>query len=318
MRKILKVSSLVLVFLLLLVGGLLWRDFRVSMRLARERVAGKSSLVTSPYGNIEFSEGGSGPDVLVVHGSGGGFDQGELISLAVLSDEFHWVAPSRFGYLQSTLLPDATLDDQAHAYATLLDHLGIDRVAVIAMSHGGPSALVFAVLYPERVSSLTLLSTGVAASVSSAQAEANDKGSALVKIYEVDALYWAITKFFHTQFLELLGVSRQVSASLTPEQSVWIDRAIDEMNPVSLRTAGVVFDNQVPLPGERIRAIQAPTLIVHAQDDLLQLYHNAEFAAANIHNAQLMSFEHGGHFVLVIEQSKVRAAVQQHILDNWQ
>lgn len=306
-----------LAFFFLLAGVVLWIDFRASMRAARERVTGKSTLVASPYGTIEFLEGGSGPDVLVVHGSGGGFDQGELISLAVLSDDFHWVAPSRFGYLQSTLPADATLDDQAHAYAALLDHLGLDKVAVVAMSHGGPSALLFAALYPERVSSLTLLSTGVATSISSEQAKANESGSALVKIYEYDALYWAVTKFFHTQFLELLGVSKQVSANLTPEQMVWVNRTIDEMNPVSLRSAGVRFDNQVPLPGERIRTIQAPTLIVHAKDDSLQLYHNAEFAAANIPNAQLMSFAQGGHLVLIVEQNKVRIAVQQHILSHW-
>lgn len=317
MKKFLKYSSLLVVFVLLVAGGVQWFDFRASMRAARERVTGKSSLVASPYGDIEFSEGGSGPDVLIVHGSGGGFDQGELIAEAVLGDQFHWIAPSRFGYLQSTLLPEATLDDQAHAYAALLDDLGVEKVAVIAMSHGGPSALTFAVLYPERVSSLTLLSTGVAASTSSAQSEANDKGSALVKIYEIDALYWGITKFFRPQFLEMLGVNPQVGANLTPAQMVWANRTIDGMNPVSLRSAGVLFDNQVPLPGERIRAIQAPTLVVHAKDDSLQLYHNAEFAAANIPNAQLMSFEYGGHFVIIVEQDNVRAAVQKHIVDNW-
>ena len=48
-----------------------------------------------------------------------------------------WIAPSRFGYL--------------------LDHLGIKKVAVVTLSHGGPSTLLLAVLHPERVSSLTLI-----------------------------------------------------------------------------------------------------------------------------------------------------------------
>jgi pimeloyl-ACP methyl ester carboxylesterase len=79
----------------------------------------------------------------------------------VLDDTFHWIAPSRFGYLRSTFHAGAGHEEQARVYAWLLDHLGIARVAVIGLSAGGPSALFFAALYPDRVSSLTLLSAGV-------------------------------------------------------------------------------------------------------------------------------------------------------------
>jgi pimeloyl-ACP methyl ester carboxylesterase len=135
------------------------------MRRAYERIEGRSRLISSPYGDIEYLEGGSGPAVLVVHWSGGGYDQGELIVRAVLGDGVHWIAPSRFGYLRSTFHDGATFDDQAHAYAHLLDRLHIQRAAVVALSHGGPSALLFAVLHPERVTSLTLISAGVASSI---------------------------------------------------------------------------------------------------------------------------------------------------------
>ncbi len=84
---------------------------------AYERIAGRSKVIASPYGDIEFMEGGTGTPVLVIHGSGGGFDQGELIAKAVLGDGFHWVAPSRFGYLRSTFHEGATFAEQAHAYA---------------------------------------------------------------------------------------------------------------------------------------------------------------------------------------------------------
>ena len=141
---------------------------------AYRRVRGKSTVVPSAYGDVEYAAGGAGPHVLVVHGSGGGYDQGELIVQSFLDDGFHWIAPSRFGYLRSTFHPGATFDDQARAYAALLDHLGVERVAVIALSHGGPSALLFAVLHPERVSSLCLVSAGVAAAQQAAADQAGD------------------------------------------------------------------------------------------------------------------------------------------------
>jgi 2-hydroxy-6-oxonona-2,4-dienedioate hydrolase len=285
------------------------------MRRAYERIRQTSTVVSSPYGDIEYSQGGAGPPVLMIHGSGGGYDQGELLVEALVGDQFHWVAPSRFGYLRSTFREGATFDDQAHAYAHLLDSLGIEKVAVVTMSHGGPSALLFAALHPERVSSLTLISAGVASSVVEDQEAANRKGDMLARIYNYDALYWSATTLFKKQFMRLMGASDDVIASLTPAQRDLADRIIDYMNPASPRSAGAAFDNKAAMPNERIAAIMAPTLVVHAEDDALQLFHNARFAADTIPRARLLSYEKGGHLLLVVEQAAVRDAVQRHILE---
>lgn len=280
---------------------------------AYERIRGKSTTVPSPFGPIEYAEGGAGLPVLVVHGSGGGFDQGALLAEAVLGDGFRWIAPSRFGYLGSALPEGATFDLQAHAYAALLDHLGLDRVAVVALSHGGPSALLFAALHPARVSSLTLISAGVASSTGGNQDEANRRGNALVTVYSYDPLYWAVARLFRGQLIGLLGADATVLAGLPPEQRRLLDRVIDEMNPVSPRSAGVALDNRAALPNERISAIQAPTLVLHARDDGLQVYRNAEFAAATIPDVRLVSFDRGGHLLLAVERPRIRALTGHHI-----
>jgi 2-hydroxy-6-oxonona-2,4-dienedioate hydrolase len=292
--------------------------YRRDMKRAYERVQGKSNVIASPYGDIEYSEGGVGPHVLVVHGSGGGFDQGELIAQAVLGNRFHWVAPSRFGYLQSTFKEGSTFDDQAHAYAALLDHLGIDRVSVVAVSHGGPSALLFTVLYPHRVSSLILISTGVVTVASENQNQANQQGNALATIFKYDWLYWGVTQLMRKKLMQLMGATDTVIAELTPGQQELVDRLIDEMNPVSPRSAGALFDNKAALPGERIASIQAPTIIFHAKDDTLQRFHNAEFAAATIPDAKLVSFEKGGHLLFAVEQESIQAAVREHVLNHME
>ncbi len=290
--------------------------FRRDMQRAVQRVREKGAVIPSPYGDIEYTEGGAGPDVLVIHGAGGGYDQGELIAQAVLDEEFHRITPSRFGYLRSTLRAGATWEDQAHAYAHLLDHLGVEMVAVIAMSQGGPSALLFALLHPERVSSLTLISAGVAPLKTQEQAQANQKGKMLKAIFQHDLLYWAITKLFRRQLLGLIGVDEAVADTLTPGQRQWVDRFVEYMNPVSLRSAGAGFDNEAMQPGDRIAAIEAPTLIIHATDDTLQLYQHAQFAASTIPGARLACFERGGHVLAAVEQSTIRAAVKEHILSS--
>ncbi len=286
------------------------------MNRAYERIRGKSTVIPSPYGDIEYTEGGSGLPVLVIHGSGGGYDQGELLVQAVLGEQFHWITPSRFGYLLSTFHEGATWDDQAHAYAYLLNQLGVKKVAVVALSQGGPSALLFAVLHPERVSSLTLISCGVASSTTQDQAQANQKGGMWVTIFKYDPLYWAITKLFKRQLMALMGANDAVIAGLTPEQRKLVDQIIDYMNPVSPRYAGVTFDNRATMPNERIAAVRAPTMIFHATDDTLQLYHNAEFAASTIPDARLVRFERGGHLLMSVEQSTIRTVMQKHILDH--
>jgi 2-hydroxy-6-oxonona-2,4-dienedioate hydrolase len=85
------------------------------------------------------------------------------------------------------------------------------------------------------------------------------------------------------------------------------------MSPVSLRAVGVRFDNQAAMPGERVATIRAPTLVVHAKDDSLQLYRHAEFAAATIPVARLVGFERGGHLLMVVEQEAIRALLQAHL-----
>lgn len=299
---------------LLLAAAALAVAYTRAMDRAYARLQGRSSIVTSPMGDIEYAQGGSGPPVLVVHGSGGGFDQGAFLAQAALGERFHWVAPSRFGYLRSTFKPGATFDDQAHAYAHLLDALQIRQVAVVAFSHGGPSALLFALLHPERVLSLTLLSAGVASTASAAQQQANRQGDTLMRIFQHDWAYWGLTTAFSNRFLQLMGVSPATLAALTAQQRELAHELIDGMNPVAPRAAGAAFDNHAAMPNERIAAIRAPTLVLHARDDTLQLFHNAEFAARTIPGARLIAFDHGGHLLLAVEQAALRAAVAEHIV----
>lgn len=290
--------------------------FAVDTRRAHARITGASTIVTSPLGDIEYKRGGRGASVLVVHGSGGGYDQGELIARELLGESFDCIAPSRFGYLRSTFRNGATFDDQARVYAYLLDSLSLQKVAVVALSHGGPSALLFAALYPERVSSLTLVSCGVASSSDAIQAEANRKGKVLTAIFKFEVLYWIVRKFLRKRLIRLMGANDSVIASLTIAQRTLVNRLIDYMTPVAPRYAGVAFDNKATMPNERVAAIRAPTLIVHATDDSLQPFHNAEYAAAHIPGARLVSYDRGGHLLLAVEHSAIQAEIGRFILTH--
>lgn len=291
-------------------------SFRATMRADLQRVSGRSVILPSPFGPLEYLECGEGPPVLLVHGAGGGFDMGELMGEVLLGEEFRWIAPSRFGYLGSGLPEGAGPELQAQAYAWLLDELGIDRIGVVALSAGGPSALHFALQHPDRLSSLTLVSAGMTRVTDEVQEEADWKGRVLVRLYSRDFPYWAFTKLFERQFLAILGADPQVVQELSSEQRMWVERLIDTMRPVSLRTSGVLVDHHQRLPGEAIARIRSPTLIVHAEDDGLQLFENARFAEATIPNARLVRFPRGGHLVMITEGATIREQVREHILNH--
>ena len=61
------------------------------------------------------------------------------------------ITPDRPGFGGSTHVAGRSFTDGARAALELLDHLGLERVSVLGLSGGGPHALAFAALAPERV-----------------------------------------------------------------------------------------------------------------------------------------------------------------------
>jgi 2-hydroxy-6-oxonona-2,4-dienedioate hydrolase len=135
-------------------GGYVWSRFRQAVGAADRRVTGRSSTIATPFGTLEYAIAGSGPPLLMIHGTGGGFDQGLRFAAALKRLGHRIIAPSRFGYLRSDFPVDPSLANQADAFAALLDHLAIDRLAVAGGSAGALSATAFALRHPDRCSAL--------------------------------------------------------------------------------------------------------------------------------------------------------------------
>jgi len=138
--------------------GVTYPHFRNSMRCGRERLLTGGHTVATEFGDIEYAVRGSGPPVLLLHGAGGGYDQGLIIGEFYVGNHNHVIAPSRFGYIRSSIPENGSPATQADAYAALLDTLGVERVAVVAFSDGGPSALQFTIRHSDRCAALVMIS----------------------------------------------------------------------------------------------------------------------------------------------------------------
>ncbi|MBP2028590.1 pimeloyl-ACP methyl ester carboxylesterase [Acetoanaerobium pronyense] len=254
------------------------------------------SMMTEVEGEIiEYSIIGSGVPVLIIHGAGGGYDQGLLLADRFLPKDNMIIAVSRFGYLNTPLSQNPTPENQAAMYRGLLDKLGIDKVHVVAVSDGGPSGLKFSINYPERVKSLTM----ICAKSKTPPKLTFVQSAVFGTIFENDFLFWMITKYIQSDLMNVLGVSKEVQQKMTKDEIEMAREFFSIMNPISLRKNGIYNANvqfaELSSKDYPIWKINAPTLVVHAKDDTLQPFYYAEYTHGKIPNSTLLSFEEGGH-----------------------
>jgi len=138
-------------------GAFAYSEYCRDIRAARARVSSGSNVLNTPCGPIEYAEAGNGPPVLVIHGAGGGFDQGLELAQPLIDAGFRVIAVSRFGYLHTPISAVASPETQADAHACVLDALKIGRVAVVGGSAGAPSAMQLCLRHSDRCSALVLL-----------------------------------------------------------------------------------------------------------------------------------------------------------------
>jgi pimeloyl-ACP methyl ester carboxylesterase len=291
----------------------------VALLETRERIAAlnaESVVMTVRSGAIEFLDWGEGPSVLVLHGAGGGFDQGKLLAEAVGSDGMRFISVSRFGYLRSSLPPQPTVSAQAETLLQLLDGLSISRVNIIAMSGGAPPALKFAEMYPDRTGRIILLSSAPFTPFSPVV----EKRPVPTWVYSVllgnDVVYWTLTKIARNQLREAFDARRELRRGLSQSERAFIESLIDGFLPASKRLKGLANEIAAVDPDTtyNLEAINARALVFHAKDDRMNPVSIGETIARRAPNAELVEFETGGHLLLG-HHDQIRARIRNLILE---
>lgn len=293
--------------------------YRQDMAAARAPLAG-SQVIDSPFGPIEFADVGRGPVVLVIHGSGGGFDQGLAFSERLDRDRFRIIAPSRFGYLRSSMPPDATPEMQADALAYLLKHLEVDQAVIFGGSAGALSAAQLALRHPERCRGLVL---GVPALYGPNRApEERAPAPWPVRVLtdlalRSDLVFWMAIRIAPDLMTRMvLATEPAVLAAAGPEEAARAKRVLRHILPISARHAGIAMDSATagsppPYPLEQL---SCPLLAISARDDLYGTADAAAHAAALAPRGRLILFDEGGH-LWAGHDAEVWAAVADFVAD---
>lgn len=279
-------------------GGLTWRAFSAATSRARTLTQGRSTTFQSRFGVMEFAEAGSGPPVLMIHGTGGGFDQG-LEFARLLVARWRIIAPSRFGYLRSDLPNDPSSENQADAFVDLLDELGIERAAIIGGSAGALSAMQFAIRHPDRCTALVAMVPAAYAPGRPPVDPPNPLARAIIEhALKSDFLFWLGLSLNEDAMIgALLATDPALVRAASPAEQARVRSILHNILPVSARAGGLTNDAQLaydpaPMP---IESISAPTLALSLEDDLFQTLAAARHIANTVPGAELAVFPTGGH-----------------------
>lgn len=316
-RHPVRIALVVAAIAVAVAAGWLYSEYSRAIEQARELATAGSRLAQTPCGPIEYAVAGAGSPVVIVHGAGGGFDQG-LAFAAPLAKRFKIVSMSRFGYLRTPLPYDASPETQADAHACLLDALNIERAAVIGASAGAPSALQFALRHPGRVSALVLVVPAVY--VPRPDGAPSLHTPPLVEylsntVLRSDFLFWALIKLApDVAIRSILATPPERVKNASATEQARVQEIMERILPVSARRLGLMNDAAVipTLPRYDLEKILVPTLAVSVADDLYGTFDAARYTAEHISGARFVGYPWGGH-VWVGHQEEVVAEISKFL-----
>lgn len=259
-----------------------------------------SHLIEVSSGQLQYTLSGTrGPVVLYLHGAPGGCDTARF-----QHPDYRTLAPSRPGYLDTSLEVGVTPAAQAAAFVELLDALEIPDVVIMAASGGGPCGLEMAKTYPERVRGL------IAIEIVSDAFEAKP----MPTLMRSDIGAWL--------FLKLMGTKRLLNLMIpdahnrqrileSPRKQELFSALMWSSWPPSKRLVG--FDNDMEQYASwsiDASEITVPALIIHGNKDINVPFSQSQALARAMPDARFYPIEGGDHFMPASHADELRAQIE--------
>ncbi len=268
-------------------------------------------------GVVEYAEYGEGPAVVTLHGAMGGCDQSLMLAQTIGDDSgYRYIGVSRPGYLGTPISSGRSAEDQADLCAALLDELGIETAAVMAVSGGGPCALNFALRHGDRCRGLVLVST-CGARIDTPIPFAFKMMSVLVRIprfaksIERNAAASrdrSVMRCIEDREIRERTLADPEAGPLLMDLIASTSHRMAERMPGTLNDIATTRANCYP-----IEKIDAPTIIVHGTADKMVPYEVHAKALSLIPNAELLTVEGGEHVSIFTHRSMVKPRVVEFL-----
>ncbi|MDI1431808.1 alpha/beta fold hydrolase [Polyangium sorediatum] len=238
--------------------------------------------VPVPSDLVYFTERGSGPPLLLIHGL---MITGEMFEPVIehLAARHRVIVPDLRGHGRSRgLAPPYTAAQLASDLSRLLDHLGIDSTAVLGYSQGGAIAQQLVLDHPRRCDHLVLACT-----------YAFNMATFRERI-EGHLVPFLVLALGMRRFAKL--VASQGLKQLAKERADWVVGLManqDDKLMVSAWREAMAFDSR-----RRLAQIRCPTLVVAASNDDAVPFHHAKMLHDGITGSRLVMIDGAGHALI--------------------
>ena len=211
----------------------------------------------------------------------------------LLEDTFDVILPDLRGFGESTIADSSpTVEDYASDIAGLLDHLGIQKTAIVGHSMGGYVALAFARLYPDRLTGLGLVSSQVLADPPDRR-EGRYKSAKDVSENGIDSVVATMTPKF-TANEKLQAFARASMEQQQPTAYIGALKAMAER------------PDSTPL----LASLEIPVVVVHGTSDALIPVDRAREVKAALAQAHLVEISGVGHMPMMEATEQTAAALR--------
>lgn len=230
---------------------------------------------------LYFTERGSGPPLLLVHGL---MVTGEMFESVIehFATRHRVIVPDLRGHGRSRGLPPPyTAAQIASDLARLLNHLGIDSTAVLGYSQGGAIAQQLVLDHPKRCDRLVLACTYTFNMATFREWLEGHSASLLIRVLGM------------RRFAKLVS---QATQQLSKERVDWLAGLIADQDRTLMLTAWketMEFDSR-----KRLAEIRCLTLVIAGSNDVGVPIHHAKMLHDGIPGSQLVIIDGADHALI--------------------
>lgn len=258
-----------------------------------------SRSVHTDIGRLHYHEAGSGPALLLIHGSGPGVSGWANFAgnLEVFARHFRCLVIDLPGYGQSDPVAGNPIQVCVEACVRLLDALGVDRVHIIGNSLGGIVGSHLAASHPQRVMRFVTIG-GIGLNVFT---PFPGEGLNLLTAFTEDPTRERIETWLRSMVFDQAIVTEELIESRYRQaiDPVTLATSRQLYSRASMEAMAEAFRNDPAMRVAYLASIQAPTLITWGRDDRVSPVDMALVPMRIIPNCELHVFPDCGHWVMI-------------------
>ena len=263
-----------------------------------------------PY-RIHYYEAGEGDPIVLLHGSGPGATGWSNFkdNIGLLARTHRVLAVDMPGWGRSDTQTDEGGRDHPANLVALLDHLGIEKTALVGNSMGGMTSVMTTIRFPERVSHLVTMgapapgvdvfaATGPSEGLKILLAAYEDPSPELIKkLVQVMCFDPAIAT-------DELAKLRSEAALACPEHLEGWKMTFPHLNSTYQTFA------------DRVQEIAVPTLAFHGRDDRVVSFESSLRLIKQVTNSRLYLLNRCGHWAMIEHPEEFSRTVRDFLANN--